>query len=290
MSPQLAKYLLYALLSLSLVGCPGPFASRHYQMAGNTDSLQALTQVHAIPQKNTKDTAAHALRLQSIKEYAFSISAQIACAHHTKALEQLLNTLHHELDRVYSFTPWLLNDNVLPPILIQAKQSIHLSDDTTIRIAGQTYQIKENAKFVSTAPHWLYDYLLKDAAHLTDHVPKTLLVNLLPKNPKEQALWKATVTEGWKAGIEQACNSFLINLNTLERDLKGLILYRQLLAKGMITAPYVAYTNLGITGDESHLNINDQLFRLTTLPTLQHQTDSWDPLIIDHTKTDSNAD
>lgn len=277
------KHLGYGLLTLSLSGCGDFFAPAHYQVVGDTSSLEGLAKAHAI-QKRTNVSDSTDLRLQSVRDYAFSVGAQAGCAKRTEQLEYLLNQLDQALDRVYNFNVWMLPHNVLPPVLVQAQQSVNLVDSQTMRIAGRTYHIYKGAKFVSNPPHWRYDYLLRDASHVTHNLPKSLVADLLPKNPKEQVVWKESVQEGWQCGIEQARNNFMVNLHDLARDLNGMLLYRQLLAKGMVSAPYVAYTDLGVTGDEHTLHVRDQVLRITSLPTLQHDINAWETIIMNEEK------
>lgn len=54
-----------------------------------------------------------------------------------------------------------------------------------------------------------------------------------------------------------------------------MILYRKLLAQGMITPPFVSSIELGITGDRNNLNVNDQIFKITAFPSLQTDPSQW---------------
>jgi defect-in-organelle-trafficking protein DotC len=271
------KYLRYGLLTLSFSGC-GFFSPSHYEVVGDTSTLEGLTKVHAV-QKRTAVTSSTHLRMESIRDYAFSIGAQAGCAKHTRQLQHLLNTLDKSLDRVYNFNVWMLPHNILPPILLQAQQAVSLVDSRTMRIAGHTYHIYKDAKFVSIPPHWRSDYLLKDASHITANLPKSLVTDLLPKNQEEQKVWGKAIRAGWQCGIEQARNNFMANLHTLARELNGMVLYRQLLAKGMVSEPYVTYTDLGVTGDEHTVHVDDKVLKIVELPTLNHDSNAWQPII-----------
>ncbi len=59
-----------------------------------------------------------------------------------------------------------------------------------------------------------------------------------------------------------------------------MILYHQLLRKGMVTKPYVVHTDFGVTGDANTMHIHDQVLRISVTPSLQHNTKKWHPIII----------
>ncbi|NBO09113.1 MAG: type IV secretion system protein DotC, partial [Actinobacteria bacterium] len=60
---------------------------------------------------------------------------------------------------------------------------------------------------------------------------------LLPKDRDERAAWVKYTREGWRKGIEQANQIYVENLNRLKRDFQGMIRYRTLLAKHMVSSP-----------------------------------------------------
>jgi defect-in-organelle-trafficking protein DotC len=55
----------------------------------------------------------------------------------------------------------------------------------------------------------------------------------------------------------------------------GMSIYRTLLAKNMVSAPFVAKAKLGITGNETALRINDQVLRITATANLQPNAKGW---------------
>ncbi|MCB1771796.1 MAG: type IV secretory system conjugative DNA transfer family protein, partial [Candidatus Competibacteraceae bacterium] len=70
------------------------------------------------------------------------------------------------------------------------------------------------------------------------------------------------VEKGWRRGVDQANRMFTIQLNRLERDLLGMALYRELLAKGMLTAPRLTEQLRGVTTDGPTLMVNDRLLEI----------------------------
>ncbi len=163
----------------------------------------------------------------------------------------------------------LLDDNILPPVLIEARNTLNLSGGDSIRVADRNYKIVNQAKFITAAPTWR-EYLLMsyDLPQLPDR-------SLLPRNKPERIMWENDLEEGWNAGLQQAELIFMENINRLVRDYKGMILYRNLLAQHIVSEPYVASMNMGITGGGNDMTVNDRLLRITAFPQLQADSSAW---------------
>src|SRR3990167_955689 len=233
-----------------------------------------LYQLESLTAKNIPQTPASSLgniRLQAIQETATSLGAQGGLAARSQQINALLNQHALQLDQVFNFNALLLNHNVLPPVLVQGNQLLNLADPDTIRLADKTYKIVSQARFVTTPPNWR-QYLLMD--YQKPAVPDK---TLLPRTLQEQQAWIEYINKGWKQGTRQAKTIYLANLSRLKRDYNGMILYRELLAQNMISKPYVAQTNLGVTStdDNSQLYINDQVLRITSLPELNPNSKEW---------------
>lgn len=210
-----------------------------------------------------------AIRFQSLQDSALSIGARGGLAARSCELNKLL--LQHEklLNRVFNFNAMLLDNNVLPPVLIEGRNTLQLSGGDAIRIADRTYQIARQAKFVTLAPTW------RDYLWMAYTPPSTPDLSLLPKSQAERMLWKKFIDEGWCCGIQQADTIFRENIGRLKRDFEGMIRYRTLLAQCMVSPPYVAQTDLGITGGGSDLTVNDRILRITAFPALQNDGRAW---------------
>jgi len=168
------------------------------------------------------------------------------------------------LYRLFNFNAMLLDKNVLPPVLIEGRNTLSLGGTDTIRIADRTYQILSQAKFVTAAPTW------REYLWLSYKPPEAPDRTLLPRNREERLVWKTFIEEGWRAGIQQAELIFKENVARLKRDYEGMIRYRTLLAQNMVSPPFVAQLDMGITGGGSDLTVNDRVLRITAFPTLQN--------------------
>ena len=164
----------------------------------------------------------------------------------------------------------MYQDNVLPPVLNKANNLVNInSQGDTIRIAGETYNILAPARFVTAPPTW------RDYIWMSYPQPTLPDRSLLPQNSGEQAFWKANVALGWQQGINQAISIFTINLNTLDRDFSGMLLYKELLIQNMVSPYYVKTTEQGVTGTGNHMMIDDQTLQITNQPQLLYQTQRW---------------
>ena len=262
---------LLASLSLGsfLVACST--TQPNYQTVGNLNNLNQLQNLHAKATTSKKQrTGLHAQALQDI---AMSIGAQAGLAWRSEQINQVLSKNASNLDRIFNFNLILLDHNVVPPVLVQGNSSLNLADAQTLRIDDRAYQIISQAHFITAPPQWR-NYIWMDYQH-----PELPLPAFLPKTAEERIIWKKYATIGWQDGVQQADAIFNDNLARLTRDYNGMALYRRLLLKGMVSKPFVAQTDLGITGNNSALHINDQLLRITSLPKLQINPGRWKSIV-----------
>ncbi len=212
------------------------------------------------------------IRLSELHETATTLGARGALAWRSHQINQSLTRSARYLDQVFNFNQLLLNHNVLPPIVTQSQANLTLDNDDTIRSADKTYKITQPARFVTVPPTWR-TYLWMNFKK--PNLPST---TLLPTNREEAEVWNIYLKMGWQKGLEQANQIFEANLSILKRNYLGMILYRRLLAQGVITHPVVAKANLGITGNAKEIRINDEVMRITAHSALQPHG-HWKPVL-----------
>lgn len=268
------KLTILAAIVLLFSGC----ASTNNSPPGNVYSLQGLQEMNSQwrggPFGSNASASINDIRYTAVKETALSVGARAGLSWRSSQINAILTSNSAILDQAFNFYGLMLPDNVLPPVLQEARNILNLADPDTIRLASQVFQIKSQARFVTAPPTWR-DYLWMD--YPTPDRPDN---SLLPKNPVEQSVWNQYVAEGWDSGIRQANNIFSANLARLNTDYKGMVLYRELYQQNMVSAPFVAQTNLGITGNSSQMSINDQVLRITALPQLNLEGNTWKPVLI----------
>lgn len=268
------KLLLLPALFVLLTAC-----SNHQQNLSNVDTanLSQLKSVQVTLQPSTSSSGPEgtsALRTRSLKDSALSLGAQGALAWSSVQINAWLENKRKYLDSIFNFNALMLQHGVMPPVLETGDGSLNLADPNTIRVADRTYKIVQQAHFATTPPNWReYLWLNYSKPTLPD---KTLL----PKNDAEQKIWADGIQAGWEKGIEQAYSIFQQNLARLKRDYNGMLLYRKLLDEKMISAPFVARTELGVTGTGDDMRINDQVLRIVEHPKLQTNSKDWQAVVV----------
>jgi defect-in-organelle-trafficking protein DotC len=170
------------------------------------------------------------------------------------------------------------DQNILPPALVEADRSLTLTNPEMLHLVDKTYKIIKQARFVTAPPTWR-DYLWMDFKK--PEIPDN---TLLPRDVDERDVWSEYIVIGWKNGMKQAENIYQTNLATLQRDFKGMVLYRTLLAKQMVTKPIAAGANMGITSndDKTEMSINDRVLRISATPRFNTNSQQWNPVLINH--------
>jgi defect-in-organelle-trafficking protein DotC len=265
---RIALCLFFLLLS----SC----ASQQTNLDGvDTANLQQLESVKVDPRAPAASASGLSpLRQKSLEDSAMSIGAQAGLAWASSEINTRMNKDRKYLDSIFNFNALLLNHGVIPPVLEVGDNSLNLADPNTIRVADRTYKIVQQARFATTSPNWR-EYLL-----LSYTKPQLPDRTLLPKSSEELAIWKKGVRSGWDKGIQQAYSIFQQNMARLKRDYRGMMLYRKLLEERMITPPFVARTELGITGDGNDMRINDQVLRIVEAPKLQTNGKAWNAVVV----------
>lgn len=261
---------LIAIMMVSLSGAA--MAADPETVPPDLNTVLSKSQQAAVASRAINDIPK--IRLDAIKEAALGYGIRSGLARRSYEIGRILANNQQMLDSIYNFTAMLLEKNVMPPVLSEAQNSLNQPDADTIRVADATYRIEQQARFVTVPTNWR-DYLMRDF-RFTAELPSSVL---LPQNDSEKQVWQQFISEGWSMGIQQANQIFEQSMSRLERDYKGMVLYRSLLAKGMISKPYVAEANMGITGDGNAININDRILRITAKPKLESNPLTWKPIV-----------
>lgn len=264
--PILIRNICILVFALLVCAC-APTTNRQI---GDTDSLAGLQAM-----ANTKSTTVRGLpttgkiREMALKETALSLGAQSGLAWRAKYIDDQLVNQTRNLDAIYDFNALVLEHNVLPPVLLEGRNTLNLADTQTIRVSDRTYKVSKQAHFITTPPDWRQylwmDYKKPDYPHIT----------LLPKTKEECLVWKTYVEKGWEKGVDQANTILEESISRIKEDFTGMILYRKLLAMNMVSPPYVSNTELGVTGDGDEIHIDDRVLRITALPALNINSEEW---------------
>jgi defect-in-organelle-trafficking protein DotC len=266
----MAKPFQVLLICILFSGCSSRNA-QYYSDNDNSvtlDSLMTMSNKKKISGKNNPHTM-NKIRETAIKDTALSVGAQTGLAVRAKEIDNQLTTHQRYLDKIYDFNALVLEHNVMPPVLLEGRNTFNLDDLQSIRVSNRTYRVYKQAHFITTAPNWR-EYLWMDY-----QPPEPPHPSLLPTTKEEAAVWKTYVARGWQQGVEQANTILEESIARIKQDFNGMILYRKLLAMNMVSPPFISHTDLGVTGDAEEMHIDDRVLRITALPALNTNPNEW---------------
>lgn len=240
-------------------------------------SLQDLTNLpNSAYYQQAEKTQTDNIRMKAIKEAALQLGTQAGLAFSAQIIDTKLEKMSMTLNQIYNFNGLMLNNHVMPPVIVQSDNLVNMGPDgDNLRLGGKNYKIVKQARLVSIAPTWR-DYLWMD--YTKPELPNRVL---MPENQNEKKVWDNTIQKAWFMGIQQGEAIYKIKMNEITRDYKGMLLYRDLLAKRMVNPPYVQKDLKGITGDGNQMIIDDQSWTLTDKPQLQVNSKLWTPIVTD---------
>ena len=261
------RNIILFLIAVLLIACS---SSRQQQQIGDTSTLAGLQQMANAKGGFTRGYKSPGkIREMALKETALSLGAQSALAWRAKFIDAELTQQARNLDAIYDFNSLILEHNILPPVLLEGRNTLNLDDAQTIRISDRTYKVSKQAHFITTPPNWR-QYLWMDYKK-----PEYPSSTLLPKTKEERQIWCRYIEKGWNQGVDQANTILEESIARIKEDFAGMILYRKLLAMNMVSAPFVSHTDLGVTGDGGEIRIDDRVLRITALPALNVNSSEW---------------
>lgn len=213
------------------------------------------------------------LRAQMLRDAAHTVGFRGGMAARTQELLGALNRRAETLSAMFQFAPLVSPSGTVPPVIEAARDVATFTFDQ-VRKANQVYKIEREERFVSVPPSWR-DYLLvglptRPAVELPDLAAR-------PQNDAEQAIWKASVADGWAEGHNQADEILASNFHRIVRDYTGMVTYATLLQHGMISTTRVAETQQTVTGDARQIVLGDTLLRVTSRAGFETDPRRWRP-------------
>lgn len=217
---------------------------------------------------------AEALRLKSIQEVGFESGVYRGRRWRQEKINSWLKDMNNMLATTFNFDQVIIDGVFLPPRVEEIKGHVEKRDDGSLRIIRQGYRIASEAELVVSPPTYL-NYLYQKV-----DPPKPLNRLGLPEaKTNEVHVFREAVVEGWKLGVKQADLQFNQDLNLLKRDYGGMLLYIDLVTKGLISPPKVNNQSFGvmISGDGKTLNVGDEILTIGRTPSFQHH-EKWETL------------
>jgi defect-in-organelle-trafficking protein DotC len=214
------------------------------------------------------------IRNQALKEAALSYGARGGLANRTFQIQRRLAEHAIDLDRIYDFGRLLIAQSsglvIEPPIVSEAQRAVLVAGGgQAAAVADRVLRINSNAQIVTAARNWRA-YLERDWG-VVEPPPNALL----PQSADERAVWQDFVQKGWDAGVAQADDIYQADLDRLTTDFVGMVRYRELLAQGMISAPFAAADDRGVTGGGKELRVGDRGLTITAPSELNAKERKW---------------
>lgn len=231
----------------------------------NLDHMKNMMAIDA--NESPKQRAEETMFLPAMRDAALQYGVAGGLAWSTAIINGQLKAHSSELAQVYDFTriaTYAPGGNlILPPVISQSNDTYQESDfGRQIRVASTTYDIMRQAQFAPSAPLW-FSYLYRPWTS-----PSKPSNAVLPKTAGEEQQWNQYVEEGWQIGVQQGLDSFKLDLAKLNQDFNGMIRYRTLYNKGLVSAPVLVNNDLGTTGTGQTMRVNDRDVRIVAEPTL----------------------
>jgi len=228
------------------------------------------------PPKDQKSEMPFDIRKESLKEAALSYGARGGLAARSFEINKNIADRATYMDRVYDFRQLLIaapsGFMIEPPIISESLKALLIEGDgQKAAVSDAIYKINENVKIVSAPRNWR-QYLERTWGPVEE--PPEIL---RPKDEKERADWRENVKRGWLEGYEQADEVFAQDLNRLQSEFAGMVRYRQLLAQGMVSAPFAQQIDRGVTGEDATMRVGDRAVVITGVPQLITESQRWQP-------------
>jgi len=208
-----------------------------------------------------KETAAASLRPSAIREAAQLVTLHAAIACRYKELLESTEKYAPILDAAFDFSPLLMTEGsalIKPPVLTRAGASLRIEKPDAATAAETTYELLEPARFVAHAPNWR-EFLMTDDFP----APETPNPAVLPKNEKEQAIWRTAVRETWAEGLAAAQQLYADNVARMTRQYRGIMLYHLLTAQSLLSKVSSASASQPLNASDSKLYVGQHVYRIT---------------------------
>ena len=220
----------------------------------------------------TSGNSGESIRAQALIDNAKSLGLQAGIAYENNRLKKIIEANSRHLDVIYDFSPLMVNERVVAPVITEARDLYNQDGDDTIRLSGVMYKIEKQAYFSSVPPNWRGYISIEDLS-------KSTIVNnavaIRPKNAAEKAAWEEALDIGWDSGLEQSQKMLEYQFDELNRDFIGMLRFKKFASQGRITIPIVANERITMTRTENTIALNEQLLRLTSLPQFSTEIRNW---------------
>ncbi len=214
------------------------------------------------------------LRPKALRETARTLGIQKGTKWRYEQIIGELKKYRVYLDQIFDFGQLLLHEGkVLPPVIIQARQGYNIESEKKATSVDAVYKILKGASLISNPPSWR-DYLVRNYVSFQDSQ-----VGIVPQNEEERKIWEKAAENGWVIGVKNADRLYSHNLHELARDFKGILLFKILDEKNIVSVPMLAQGKLGIQVRDKRLDVDQRIFRITKDSVFNPKINEWKPKV-----------
>lgn len=213
-------------------------------------------------------------RLKVILEHAYRHALARGIESKMGEVRQAIKLNERKLDAIYNFSPWMIQQKVVPPVITEARDVVQNPDEMTIKTTGAVYKIDQQARFSTVPPNWR-TYLTFPEDRYAVGMNESLTGDLAPKNSREKAAVEKQIVKGFKDGQKEGISILEYAINKLNRDYTGMLKFHQFVMEGKISMPALASQSLAVTSTSSAIALDQNLLRITQLPSFNGNIDSW---------------
>jgi len=195
-------------------------------------------------------------RIRVVMDTASTTGFQAGFRHQYAKLLKAAKARSHEFEKAFDFRRLLIDDRVLPPVIRWSGAAINVESDVFATEVEAQYRIVSPARIVSTPPTW-ESYLDADMEVLKP------AREVLPRDGDERSAWREAAQKGWNEGVAHAYDVFEMNMNRLVSDYRGILRFKMLAERGLVSVPVLARGDLGIRVGKDILNMDQKTFRIT---------------------------
>lgn len=242
----------------------------------NSVDLQVLLQTADRPphvREISKEITEQA-RLETILSNAREYAIAKGMESRMKTIRDTVKAEERNLDAIYNFSPLMIHNRVVPPVITEAKDIVQNPDTLTLKTTGVLYKIDKQARFSTVAPNWR-EYLNFPVTQYEVAFDETPTRELMPRTKAEKDKWREITIKGFADGMEQADNILKYRLNKLNKDYQGMSRFHEFVIAGKITMPSIANRDLAIASTNSAMALDQRLLTIRTLPAFEGNMTKW---------------
>ncbi|MFK5892222.1 MAG: type IV secretory system conjugative DNA transfer family protein [Pseudomonadota bacterium] len=211
-------------------------------------------------------------RLKAIESIAMSYGIYYGRNRFISEFNESLDELEETLNE-FNFSKLLIDENMLPPVIVEADDFYEKEDSTHYRQVHKMYRIVKKASISYNVPSWRnYIYIIED-----EDKP-TLPSDFKLKGKEEEMTWRNFASKGIQEGRLQANEEVEYQFSKMVRDYKGMVLAHYLNDKHILSFSNLEKFNNGIIVTNTEINIGDTLVNSTDNDKFQRK-ENWLPLI-----------